>query len=83
MAAHCGDLCLPGLVSAYPTPFYHHPSSLFPSQTILINLLFNPCIRKSRRFSLLVGLPRKLCPVLVLCPRHLGFTGESFSTLLS
>ena len=79
----CGDLCLPGLVSAYPTPFHHHPSSLFPSQTILINPLFNPCICISGSFSPPVRLPRKLRPVLVLCPHHLGFAGESFSTLLS
>ena len=79
----CGDPCLPGLVSTYPTPSYHHSTSLFPSQTILINPLSNPCIRLSAILNPPVGLPRKLRPVLVLCPRHLGFTGESFSTLLS
>ena len=64
-------------------PSYHHSTSLSHSQIILINLLFNPCIRLSGSFNPLVRLPRKLRPVLVLCPHHLGFTGESFSTLLS
>ena len=80
---HCGDPCLPGLVSAHPTPSHHHSTSLFPSQTILINPLSNPCIHLSGSFNPPVGLPRKLRPVLVLCPCHLGFAGESFSTLLS
>ena len=84
VCARCGDPCLSGLVSTYPTPSHHHYSSLFPSQTILINLLSsNPCIHLFRSFNLPVGLPRKLHPVLVLCPCHLGFAGESFSTLLS
>ena len=80
---HCGDPCLPGLVSTHPTPSYHHSTSLSHSQIILINPLFNLCICLSGSFNLLVGLPRKLHPVLVLCPYHLGFAGESFSTLPS
>ena len=83
VVAHCGDPCLPGLVDAHPTPSYHHSTSLSHSQIILINPLFNLCICLSRSFNLLVRLPRKLCPVLVLCPHHLGFASESFSTLLN
>ena len=79
----CGDPYLPGLVYAHPIPCHHHSTSPFLSQIILFNPLSNPCICLSGSFNPLVVLPRKHCPVPVLCPCHYRIPGESFSTLLS